>query len=258
VSTEYRTAGGEVTASLPRLQLFFGFAGRLGGELDLPFVYRAGDSRAHGVGDLSASLKWLLLAPEGTRPAVALGLELGCPTGDPDRETGEGTFELEPFVALLTATRHLTFQGNVAWSAPISGASGESAGSLIANLSTALPLLDQGLHLMTELSSEGADGSATRVALSPGVKCRLGQEAFVALAWPIGVTSGAEGFGVVFQLRPGPPMVGAGLWSGAPWDRPATTATSPIACSWPWSASSAFASVTCESLSMRPRETLRR
>ena len=51
VSTEYRTAGGEA-----RLQFFLGLAGRLGGELDLPFVYRAGDSRAHGVGDLSASL----------------------------------------------------------------------------------------------------------------------------------------------------------------------------------------------------------
>ncbi len=207
VSTEYRTSGGEVTASLPRLQLFFGLAGRLGGELDLPFVYRRGDSRAHGIGDLSASIKWLLLAPERSRPAIALGLELGCPTGDPDRETGEGAFELEPFVALLTATRHLTLQGNVAWSTPISRGSEESAGSLVSNLSAALPLLDRRLHLMTELSGKVTAGAPAVVALSPGAKWSLSRDAFVALAWPVGLTRGTEDFGVVLQLQ-----VGTSLW----------------------------------------------
>ncbi len=81
LSTEYRKDGGSATAVLPRFQIFYGPMDRLGMELDLPMAYREEEASNYGLGDLSASLKLLLIRHGPEIPAVVLGLEAGFPTG---------------------------------------------------------------------------------------------------------------------------------------------------------------------------------
>lgn len=201
LSTEYRKKGSEVTAAAPRVQVFYGLIERLGVEVDVPFIYRKGESKAYGTGDVSESLKWLAVREGAMVPAVVLGLENAFPTGDADKGTGEGAYEMTPFIALAKDFGALSIQGNVGWSKQVDG--GEQAESCVYNWALAVPVFDKRLYLLAEVNGDcGGSNSPDRAAFAPGIKFNWNHEkAFVALAVPVGLNKNTDDWGLVMQFQ---------------------------------------------------------
>jgi hypothetical protein len=199
LTADYRKKGSEVTAALPRLDIFYGLAERLGAELSAPLVYHQGDgTRAYGLGDVSLGLKYLVVELQKNLPAVVFGLETGFPTGDADCELGEGAYELTPFVALLKDFGRFSLQGNFGWSKQVSGAREDR---WVYNWALAVPLCDHKVHLLTELNGDW--GRRPQTAVAPGLKYNFNGETFVGLAAPIGLNRRTADWGIVTQFQTG-------------------------------------------------------
>jgi hypothetical protein len=197
-TADYRKKDGEVTAALPRFDIFYGLAERLGAELSVPLAYHQADTGAYGFGDVSLGLKYLVVEHQKNVPAVVFGLEAGFPTGEADRELGEGAFELTPFVALLKDFDLFSLQGNFGWSKQ---ASRPREDRWVYNWAFAVPLFDHKLHLLTEFNGDW--GRRPQTAVAPGLKYNFTGETFIGLAAPIGLNRHTAEWGIVSQFQTG-------------------------------------------------------
>lgn len=201
-SHEYRRHVTGSTMHAPRMQAFFGIADRLGGEVDVALVSARRGDRHYGPGDVETTVKWLLLAPHGSVPAITIGWAAGWPTGSAEKGTGEGAVELHPFVALLRDFRSFRVQGDVGWSQTISNEETEHAVPF--NWAVALPLGRPRTAVMMEINGRvGLRNEDSHVAIAPGIRHGVGNRASFALAVPIGIASSSDRWGIVSQWQVG-------------------------------------------------------
>jgi hypothetical protein len=199
ITTDYRKDNSEVIAVLPRVDVFYGLVERVGVELSVPMAYHKGeDGRVYGVGDLSLGLKYVIVEHQRNVPAVVVGLEAGFPTGNQDRELGEGAYELTPFVALLKDFGPFSIQGNFGWAKQVTGAREDQWDY---NWALAVPVFNGRAHLLAELNGDLSRLHSSTFA--PGLKYNLKGETAIGLAVPIGLNGGAPNWGIVAQFQIG-------------------------------------------------------
>jgi hypothetical protein len=199
LTTDYRKKDSEVMAVLPRVDVFYGLVERVGVELSVPMAYHKGEAGGdYGVGDLSLGLKYVIVEHQRNVPAVVVGLEAGFPTGNQDRELGEGAYELTPFVALLKDFGPFSIQGNFGWAWQVTAARQDQ---LNYNWAVAVPAFNRRLHFLAELN--GDLGRLHSSTLAPGLKYNIKGETTIGLAVPIGLNSSAPNWGIVAQFQIG-------------------------------------------------------
>lgn len=195
--TDYRQRNDEANAALPYLEVFYGLVGRLGATLDLPTAYhKEGTGSAYGLGDISASLKYLVVPQSRSVPAVVFRLEADFPSGNEHLGLGTGAYELTPYLALLKDFGPLVVQGNFGWSKQVTG---QREDSWVYNWALAVPLHTRKLYLLGEINGDW--GSPNHAALSPGIKYLFSEKFSVGVAIPIGLTKSTEAWGVVTQFQ---------------------------------------------------------
>jgi hypothetical protein len=102
LTTDYRRRDSEAVGTLPNLEVYYGLVDRLGASLSIPVAYTNQNASSHyGLGDVSASLKYLILRIGPALPALVLGLETTFPTANRTLGLGDGAYELAPNLALL-------------------------------------------------------------------------------------------------------------------------------------------------------------
>lgn len=191
----------EPSALVPRAQLFFGLANRLGAEIDLPFVVSGEGGGRYGVGDVATTIKWLV-AGSGERAhpnGLTLGVEIAWPTGNPESGTGEGATEIRPFVGVLKEFKGLTLQGNVGWERQweTGGEDGLTYGWALA-----LPTADRRLTAFAEIGGRWVRrGEASTLTVSPGFRYEVAPGTSVGLAVPLGLRSDMSRWGVIAQWQ---------------------------------------------------------
>lgn len=191
----------EPLAHVPRAQLFFGLANRLGAEIDLPLVVTGERGGRYGLGDMGTTIKWLVTGSgERAHPsALTLGFELAWPTGNPDSGTGEGATEIRPFVGVLKEFRGLTLQGNVGWERQLE-TDGEDG--LAYGWALALPTADRRLTAFAEVGGRWVRrGEASTLTFSPGFRYDVAPGMSVGLAVPLGLRSDMSRWGVIAQWQ---------------------------------------------------------
>jgi hypothetical protein len=191
----------EPSAHLPRAQLFFGVANRVGAEIDLPFVVSGGRDGRYGAGDLATTIKWLVAGSvERAHPrALTLGCEVAWPTGNADSGTGEGATEMRPFVGVLQEFKGLTLQGNVGWERQLK-TDGEDG--LAYGWALALPTADPRLTAFAELGGRWVrHGDSSTLTVSPGLRYELAPGMSAGLAVPLGLRPAMSRWGIIAQFQ---------------------------------------------------------
>ncbi len=201
--SDYRSWGGNrVNASYPLTQLLFGITDRLGAEVGAPLAYGGEEARGYGFGDVAVSLKWLLARPSAHLPGVVLGAEAAMPTGSVARETGEGIWELTPYVGLVKDFGSFSLQGNAGRPFSLGTAGGQPVHRYDYNWALAVPLRHRGIQLLGEINGITASGEEPgQAAFSPGVHIPLARTVFFGAAVPVGLNPGAPAWGIVFQFQ---------------------------------------------------------
>lgn len=197
-SFDYHANALEPANALPRLQLFCGFAGRWGAELDLPFAYPEHEISRTGFGDVATSLKYRLNEAPASIPVIVLGVETRFPTGNPRHGTGEEGYEIQPFVALLKQRGRLGLQANVGVGFP---ASSEQNITMIGNFATTLRLTAKRLYVLGEANASRPYGESTALSLSPGIHYQIAPRVYGAMACPVDVLGGSRRLGLVVQMQ---------------------------------------------------------
>jgi hypothetical protein len=200
LSGSYLRQGIGGSGFLPRAQVFFGIAERWGGEVELPMAFAREDSNHYGVGDISATVKYLVRKPSVRMPGFVVGLETVFPTGKSDKGLGEGVFEAAPFVATVYATRRAVLQGNFGYSAVHRARDTEASNQFFYNGALAFPFERIKTWSVWEINGTHAT-SGNQISFSPGLKYNLTPERYLAIAFPIGLNSQTPRWGVVLQLQ---------------------------------------------------------
>lgn len=201
-SNEYRRHESGSTMQSPRMQFFFGMTDRLGGDVDASFVLARDAERHFGPGDVETTLKWLLVAPGGALPAIAVGWEVGWPTGSRENGTGEGAVEQHPFIAILKNFGLVNVQGDIGWSRARHDDETEVGAPY--NWALGVPLRRPDTAVLVELNGRiGARGEHSPAALSLGMRYGLGRDTSVAVAVPVGLTRESDSWGIVTQWQIG-------------------------------------------------------
>ena len=191
----------EPSAHVPRVELFFGLANRLGAEIDLPFVAGGEPGGRYGVGDVGTTIMWLAAGSgEGSHPhALTLGCEIAWPTGNREAGTGAGTTEIHPFVGVLQEFKGLTLQGNVGWERQLE-TGGEDG--LAYGWALALPTADRRLTALAEVGGRWVrQGEASTLAVSPGFRYEMAPGMSAGLSVPLGLRSEMSRWGVIAQWQ---------------------------------------------------------
>jgi hypothetical protein len=197
LGTEYRRRGSEANGSLPYVEACFGLIERVGATVNVPFAYqRETDDEQHGLGDISARLKFMAVRPSSDTPAVVLGVQTVFPTGDHSLGLGEGAYELTPYVALLKEFGPLLVQGDIGWSKQVTG---ERKAAWTYNWAAALPVYRRNLYLLTEIN--GDFGCPNHAAVAPGLKYLFSDRFSAGAVVPIGLNRQTEAWGVVTQFQ---------------------------------------------------------
>lgn len=201
LTADYRRRSGDVTAAAPHAQLFFGIAGRLGGEVEA----RLDHLRHGGVSDravtVGAGLKWQVAG--GEEDPLVLGVEGAAPVGGLAEGAGESAYEVTPFVALRRNLGVVIVQGNVGPSFERKRGGGGTRTAAELNLAAMVPL-GPPVYAIAELNGRTASGGeSARAALAAGIKGALGDELWLGAAVPVGLTSAAERWGLVVQIQRG-------------------------------------------------------
>ncbi len=137
-----------------------------------------------GIGDLEAGFR--LVAFDGEYDILTCGLNVGIPTGDPDRDLGEGHTSLEPvFLWWHDIGRGWVLQSEIAWEIPVDVDEPENEMHYNFALSrTLLGTCDWPVfHYLTPLvelngitSLSGDESGATVIDLTPGFRCAVTEE----------------------------------------------------------------------------------
>jgi hypothetical protein len=197
LTTDYRRGDGEAVGALPNLQVFYGIVERLGTSLSIPMSYTKPDASSHyGLGDISTSLKYLVVRPGPTVPAVVLGLEAVFPTGNRKLGLGAGAYALAPNLALLKDFGPFCVQGNFAWAKPVNA---RRADLWTYGWAVSAPLIRNKVYLLAEI--QGDWGSPNHTTLAPGIKYYFTDKFTVGLAVPVGLNKNTEGWGIVTQFQ---------------------------------------------------------
>jgi hypothetical protein len=200
VTAAYEHSKSGSVATLPGVELNLGLTDFLEVELEVPFLHTS--AGAFGLGDVSMTLKWLVVKERRRLPALVLGMETAFPTGSVRRGLGEGAYELKPFVAALKTLGPLVLQGNIGWSHVLADRSGEGAESIVGGVSIAVPLIGRKLYGFAELSgSKAVPHRELIVTVAPGLKWLSNDETFVAVALPIPLSGEARGVGILTQFQ---------------------------------------------------------
>jgi hypothetical protein len=199
-SGSYSWRGTEGSGFLPRTQLFFGIASRWGGEIEVPLAFANKETNHYGLGDISATVKYLVRKPSVRMPGLVLGVEMMFPTGNSDKGLGEGVFEAAPFVATVYAFRRAVLQGNFGYSAVHRIRQTDANNQTFYNGAVAFPFERLKACLVWEINGTHAR-DRNQVASSPGLKYNLTPERYLAIAFPIGLNSQTPRLGIVLQLQ---------------------------------------------------------
>ena len=197
VSCVYERDRTESPRNCLRTQVFFGIAPRWGVELEAALPNVSGDRPEEPRGEMGTTFKYLLRAPQGRGPALALALETEFALSRPETSE-EGLLGLQPTFAFLQALGRTTWQGNVGYAVRPGGSEPEK--EAVYNLSFAIPWLQGRWHALAELAGSSGDGSSA-IAFSPGLKYGFRGGDFVALGVPVGLTSSSPDIGLVFQVQ---------------------------------------------------------
>ena len=185
---------------LPRTQLFFGMATRWGGEVEVPMAFATQSANHYGLGDISATVKYLVRKPTARSVGFVLGVETGFPSGNARRGLGEGVFEAAPFVAAVRTYRWAVLQGNFGYSLVHKIQNTDASNKVFYNGAAAFPLERLNTYLLLEINGTHSSSSG-QVALSPGLKYNLTPDRCLAIAFPVGLNSQTPHWGVVLQLQ---------------------------------------------------------
>lgn len=195
--TDYGQRGSEADGALPYFECFYGIVEGLGATFDLPMAYhKDATGSAYGLGDISASLKYLVLPQSRILPAVVLRLEAGFPTGDEHLGLGTGAYELTPYAAFLKNFGAVVIQGNFGWSKQVTG---QRADMWVYNWALAIPLYERKLYGLAEINGDW--GSPNHTALSPGIKYLFSDRFAFGVGAPIGLNNSTESWRIVTQLQ---------------------------------------------------------
>lgn len=201
ITSEYHNSDHEGTVLLPRAQVFFGIADRLGGEIGLPLAFKSDQGSRYRATALSASLKWLAAESHETGMAVSLGTEVEVPVGN-SAEDDEHAYEITAFIASLRDFGTLSLQGNIGISLAVPTAAGDRERTFVYDLAMAVPAANRKLYFLAEINgSAGLNYTGHPLTLSPGLKSYPTDSVALGLALPVGVSDDAEDWGVVLQLQ---------------------------------------------------------
>jgi hypothetical protein len=182
----------------PRAQLFFGIAKRWGGEVEARIAKETANH--YGVGDISTTMKYLVLEPGVRSPGVVLGLETTFPSGNAPRGLGEGVLEAAPFVAAVYASRSAVLQGNFGYAVVHRISGTDASNQFFYNGAVAFPIERLNAFLLGEINGTHASGG-NQVAFSPGLKYNLTPERYLAIAFPVGLNQQSPRLGIVLQIQ---------------------------------------------------------
>jgi hypothetical protein len=200
LSGSYMRQGVGGFGSLPRTQLFFGMATRWGGEVEVPMAFAKDTANHYGVGDVSATLKYLVRKPSARTMGLVLGVETAFPSGSAGRGLGEGVFEVSPFLAAVRTYRWVVLQGNFGYSVVHKTQITDASNKIFYNGAAAFPLERINTDLLLEINGTHSS-NAGQVAFSPGLKYNLTPDRCLAIAFPIGLNSQTPRLGVVLQFQ---------------------------------------------------------
>ena len=143
-----------------------------------------------GIGDLSigAFYSWMDIGGQPIHAAAAL--EFGIPTGDEDKELGEGDFTVEPFVVLAW---DLPFRSNTQVFLNVGAEISDSEEEMFGNLGFFTPIGNAILTTEWNWSEE-------QRYFTPGLVWQPHDDWELGLGTPIGLNSDADNFRVIFKL----------------------------------------------------------
>lgn len=200
VSGSYGWHGTEGSGFVPRAQLFFGIASRWGGEIEVPLAFARQETNHYGVGDVSATVKYLVRKPSVRVPGFVFGLETTFPSGNADKGLGEGVFEAVPFVATVYTFRQMVLQGNFGYSVVHRTQQTGANNQIVYNGAIAFPVERLKTWVVWEINGSH-DKNGNQAAFSPGLKYNLTPERFLAIALPVGLNSRTPRIGIVLQMQ---------------------------------------------------------
>ncbi|MEZ4220303.1 MAG: transporter [Polyangiaceae bacterium] len=182
---------------LPRMQLFYGITRRLGGEIEVPMVLRReGSDSAYGFGDLGAGLKLAVIQTDSA--ALVLSGEVSIPTGDPERELGEGKGEFETGLGGVAVFHPFVLQARAGFM--LTTAEIETA--FFHATSLGVEVVDERLVLYAEAMGEVSFGEeGTVLSAGPSAKLHLSSDTFVALGGQVGLTDEADQYRLIAQVQ---------------------------------------------------------
>ena len=194
---DYRRGNIGAIGTLPSVEAFYGIADRLGTSLSFPMSYADQNASSHyGLGDISASLKYLVIRQGPTMPALVIGVEATFPTGNQRYGLGDGAYELAPSLALLKEIGPVCVQGNFAWSKQISA---QHADQWTYGWCVSTPLVKRKVYVLTEI--QGDWGSPNHTTLGPGIEYYFSEKVTAGLSIPIGLNSNTHEWGIVTQFQ---------------------------------------------------------
>lgn len=197
LTTDYRHGDDGAVGALPNLQLFYGIIDRVGISLSIPVSFAKPDATAHyGLGDVSGSVKFLVIRPDSPIPALVFGVEAAAPTGNQRLGLGDGAYGLTPSVALLKDFGLFCVQGGVGWSKQV----GEKhADAWNYGWAVSIPMVKDKLTFLTEV--QGDWGNPNHATIAPGIKYNFTDNITLGVAIPVGLNRATERWGAVTQFQ---------------------------------------------------------
>lgn len=202
LAADYERSKGSTLAHLPVVGLNLGLTDFLDVTLEVPFLSTSDKRTVYGLGDVSATFKWLVVEERKRLPALVLGMEGAFPTGSVRRGLGGGAYELRPFLAALKTFGPVVVQGNIGWSRLLTARRGECGESIDAGVSLAAPLIARKLYGFAELSgSKVVNRRTSIVTVAPGLRWIWSSGTSVTVALPIPVSGDGSGVGIATSFE---------------------------------------------------------
>lgn len=186
-------------------EVSYSFTDRLGILVAAPYVIRDNvtDPDTSGFADMEAGVRYVLVGYENRDPfKLALGVNVLAPTGDANRELGEGQTFIEPEVLLFQRVADQTFfQAQFSLGIPTGG---EDASTEFGwNLGLGYVYTDVAISqyfkfptAVVELNGEtlfgGVDADTTVLDVTPGLRWSIGSRAYGGVALSVPVTGPRE------------------------------------------------------------------